>query len=58
MATFRKAGLDACPIPTDWHRPAIDPATAWIPDVPTLFTSYLAGRELAGIAAYFAMGRL
>ncbi len=58
IATFRKAGLPACPIPADWRQPPLDPATAWIPGTSTLLASYFAWREVIALGAYLAAGRL
>ncbi len=58
IATFRKAGLESCPIGSDWRQPRIEAATAWIPDAPTIIASLAAWREVIALGAYLAMGRI
>lgn len=58
IATFRGAGIEACPIAADRRRERLDATTAWIPTAGALANSLLAAHEFIGLAAYAVMGRL
>lgn len=57
-ATFRKAGIDACPIAADRRREPLEWESAWLPNPQALLNSFLALHEVIGLVAYRAMGRL
>ncbi len=58
LATFRKAGIDACPIAVDRRSEPLEPSRAWIPGAGALRNSHAAAHEIIGLAGYFAAGRL
>lgn len=57
-ATFRKAGIEACPIAADRRREPLEPSSAWIPSGPALLNAFQALHEFIGLLAYAVAGRL
>lgn len=58
LATFRKAGIDACPIAVDRRAEPLEPAKAWIPGAGALRNSHAAAHEIIGLLGYLAAGRI
>jgi uncharacterized SAM-binding protein YcdF (DUF218 family) len=57
-ATFRKAGIEACPIATDRRGETLEWESAAIPNAQALLNSLTALHEVVGLLAYGAAGRL
>jgi len=57
-ATFRRAGIETCPIVADSRREPLDPETAWIPNGQALLNAFHAFHEFIGLLAYAVTGRL
>jgi uncharacterized SAM-binding protein YcdF (DUF218 family) len=58
VATFRKAGIEACPIAADRRREPLEWESAWLPNPQALLNSFLALHEVIGLVAYRAMDRI
>jgi len=57
-ATFRKAGIEACPIATDRRSETLEWESAAIPNAQALLNSFTALHEVIGLVAYRVAGRL
>lgn len=58
LATFRKAGIDACPIAVDRRAEPLEFPGALIPNAGALANSLAALHEVVGLAGYLATGRI
>jgi uncharacterized SAM-binding protein YcdF (DUF218 family) len=58
VATFRKAGIETCPIATDRRAEALEWQSAAIPNAQALLNSFTALHEVIGLLAYRVAGRL
>jgi uncharacterized SAM-binding protein YcdF (DUF218 family) len=57
-ATFRRAGIEACPIAADRRRAPLEWESAWLPNPQALLNSFLALHEVIGLVAYRALDRI
>ena len=57
-ATFRKAGVDACPISVDRRVEPVAHPLAFVPQPGALANSFAALHEIVGLLGYFVAGRL